>query len=198
MEFRAMEPDIEILGHGVSFVTAGFRILPATGIRFLAKHRVVPQKRNGELDLDLNGWYQQERWLAAFEEIAREVGPNVLFEIGRQLGLQAWAPEQMKDVRTALEFLDIGYHTYHRKAGRVMFDAATGTMLEGIGHYGCRPVPGQDKIISRCENPYPCRFDHGLLVGLTARFEKKTLVEHDDDAPCRRRGAHGCTYVITW
>jgi hypothetical protein len=197
MQFVPFEPDIEILGHGVSFVTAGFRIAPSIGERFLVKHGVVPVGPDGKMKLDPDAWYSQARWLRAFEEIAREVGPNVLFEIGNMLGQQARTADGIKDVPGSLQYLDAGYHAYHRKQGKLMFDEATGRMLEGIGHYGCRLVQGQKRIVSVCENPYPCRFDHGLLTGLTARYGGGR-VEHDDKAPCRLEGARSCTYLISW
>jgi hypothetical protein len=198
MQFKPFEPGIEILGHGVSFIVAGFKMSPSIGLRFLVKHGVIPPGRDGKPVLELNVWYSQAKWLKAFEDIASTVGKNVLFEIGRRLGLEAWAPDQMKDVPSALQFLDIGYHSYHRRFGEVMFDAKTGRMLEGIGHIGCRPVPGERRIISVCENPYPCRFDLGLLTGLAARFQAGARVDHDDKAPCRDNGADSCTYIISW
>ena len=194
MQFRPFAPDIEVRGHGVSFITAGFRIVPSVGMRFLVKHGVLP----AGAPLDVNAWYSQARWLAAFEDIAREVGPTVLFEIGRAMGEQVPTPPQMQDVRSALRFLDLGYHSYHRRGGRPMLDEATGTMLEGIGHYGADEVPGKREVVSVCANPYPCPFDHGLLTGLLGRFSGDVRVAHDDRQPCRQRGADSCTYRIRW
>ena len=194
MQFRPFEPGIEVLGHSVSFIVAGFRIVPSMGMRFMIKHGVIQPGAS----FDVNAWYSQQKWLAAFEEIAREVGPNVLHEIGYQIGVQAPVPPPIKDVQAALAFLDLGYHTYHRKNGRVMGDLATGAMIEGIGHYGARSVPGKREVVSVCENPYPCTFDHGLIEGISSRFQQDTRVTHDDTKPCRQKGAGSCTYRITW
>ncbi len=94
--------------------------------------------------------------------------------------------------------LDAAYHRYHKKRGVLMFDEASGRMLEGIGHYTARWVPGEQKILARCENPYSCDFDHGVLIGYAARFNPRSRVTHDVIAPCRKNGSDSCTYVITW
>ena len=79
-----------------------------------------------------------------------------------------------------------------------MFDPATGQKLSGIGNYGYTPVPRERRIISVCENPYPCDFDRGILTTLAAKFERASRVTHDDSAPCRKNGADSCKYIIAW
>jgi hypothetical protein len=59
-------------------------------------------------------------------------------------------------------------------------------------------VPGERKIVSVCENPYPCEFDRGILMGFAMRFEKLARVLHDDRAACRRAGGKSCTYTVAW
>ena len=79
----------------------------------------------------------------------------------------------------------------------VMFDPATGMMLEGIGHYTAQPA-GDRKIVCIAENPYPCDFDRGLITAMAARFERGARVIHDDTAPCRKKGADSCKFLISW
>lgn len=82
--------------------------------------------------------------------------------------------------------------------GEPMFNPASGAMAEGIGHYGYEHVAGQNKLVSVCENPYPCAFDLGILTVMAERFESSARVAHDGAQPCRKRGANSCTYSITW
>lgn len=93
---------------------------------------------------------------------------------------------------------DVAYHMNHRRNGQLMFNPATGVMLEGIGHYGYKREPGERKIISVCDNPYPCKLDHGILTTVARRFQLRALVTHDDTKPCRAKGGNDCTYVVTW
>jgi hypothetical protein len=30
------------------------------------------------------------------------------------------------------------------------------------------------------------------------RYQPRVRVDHDEAAPCRKRGADSCTYLITW
>lgn len=198
MQFKVFEPGIEVWGAMLQWAVAGFRILPDTGMRYLARHGLVTPGDSGKLRLDVDAWYPQEKWLACYEAITREVGANVMIDIGRSLGSRGELPPHVKDLEQAMAWLDAGYHQYHKKRGKPMFDEATGQMLEGIGHYGARWVPGERKVIALCENPYSCDFDQGLLIGYASRFNPRSRVEHDATTPCRKLGANSCTYVITW
>jgi hypothetical protein len=198
MQFKAFEPGIEVWGVLLQWAVAGFRILPETGMRYLARHGLIIPGVDGKLRLDINAWYPLETWLACFEAITREVGANVVIDIGRTLGATGELPPHIKDLDQAMAWLDIAYHQHHKKRGKLMYDQATGRMLEGIGHYSTQRVPGEQKIISRCENPYSCDFDLGVLIGYANRFNPRSRVNHDTTAPCRKSGESSCTYVLTW
>ena len=198
MQFKVFEPDIEVWGVMLHWAVAGFRILPETGMRYLARHGLVTPGPDGKLRIDTNVWYPLETWLGCYEAITREVGANVMLDIGRSLGAKGAVPPHIKGLEQAMLWLDPAYHEYHKKRGELMYDVATGRMLEGIGHYHAHCVPGAQKIIMHCENPYSCDFDHGVLVGYSNRFNSRSRVEHDASAPCRKLGSNSCTYVITW
>ena len=106
----------------------------------------------------------RRRWLAAFEEIANGIGPRACYQIGRNIPKYAVFPPSIKDIHSSIASVDVAYHLNHRKQGKVMFDPGTGKKLKGIGNYGYQPVAGQRKIVSVCENPYPCDFDRGILT----------------------------------
>ncbi len=198
MQFRAFEPGIEVWGLGLSWMVAGFRIVPETGLRYLTKHGLTVAGPDGKPRLETNAWYPLESWLSCFEAICREVGSSVMFDIGRHVGANAPQPPHIDDIDATLRSLDVTYHHFHRKNGVRMFDAATGKMLEGIGHYEYRRAWDAKKILVVCENPYPCDFDLGNITGFATRFEPRAKVAHDDEGVCRKRGAERCSYVITW
>jgi hypothetical protein len=198
MQFRPFEPGIEVRGIGLQWLVNGFRILPETGLRYLARYGLTCQGRDGKPALDVSGWYSQDAWLACFEAIDREVGPNVMTDIGRHVGENAPAPPDVHDIDASLRSLDVTYHMFHRKRGVPMFDEGSGRMLEGIGHYGYERKSGKHEITCVCENPYPCNFDLGIVQGFAARFEARATVEHVDGSSCRKQGGERCTYVVTW
>jgi hypothetical protein len=119
-------------------------------------------------------------------------------QIGQHIPKHAPFPPTITDIHSAMASMDAAYHMNHRKNGKVMFDPATGQMLSGIGNYGYTPVPRERRIISICENPYPCDFDRGIITTLAQRFEKNSRVTHDDSAPCRKNGADSCKYIVMW
>ena len=198
MEYTPFEPGIEVNAQTVYTIVDGFSVVRHVPSRILAESGIGELRGDGSLILGREGWYSQALWLRAFRRIASEVGTGALHSIGLRIPANAIFPPSVNDIDSAIQSIDIAYHMNHRKAGVVMFDPETGAMLEGIGHYGCQRTPGRNEIVSVCENPYPCAFDHGILTAMAKRFQARSIVEHDDRAPCRRKGKDSCTYVIRW
>jgi hypothetical protein len=198
MQFKPFEAGIEAYGASIDAIVEAFKLFPSVALRRLAAVGIGTMTGKNDIVIERDAWYPQDKFLAAFESIATEVGPRGLFQFGQHVPKYAPFPPTITDIHSALGSVDVAYHMNHRKNGKVMFNPATGQMLEGIGHYGYKAVPRERRIVSVCENPYPCDFDRGLISGLATRFEKFSRVTHDDSAPCRKNGANSCTYVITW
>jgi len=197
MQFKAFEPGIEVNGQTVYTIVAGFKGFTNIASKMLLDVGVGTAGVDGLVEIDPAAWYPQESWLRAFEQISEDVGA-VLYTIGLEIPNNARFPPWVQDVHSAVKSIDIAYHMNHRKDGQVMFDPESGTMLEGIGHYGCAPVEGRDRIVSVCENPYPCDFDLGILTTMAMKFQPGARVLHDDRQPCRKDGADSCTYIVEW
>jgi hypothetical protein len=197
MQFKPFEPDIEVNAPTVYAIIAGLGRFTNISRRYLSQVGigVVVDKK---LVLDMEAWYSQEAWLKAFENIAAQIGDRVLFNIGRSIPRNAIFPSWATDARSGVRAIDVAYHLNHRKNGRVLYDAESGEIREGIGHYGCAPVEGRDEIISVCDNPYPCAFDRGILAEMALRFAPGAKVEHLSDRECRKRGADSCAYRVSW
>lgn len=198
MQFKAFERGIEVNGQTVFAIVDGFGAFSLLAGAYLLKAGIGERQPDGTARIVPTSWYSQEGWLSAFESVAREIGETALFDIGRSIPKNAKFPPWVTDLDSAIRSIDVAYHLNHRKAGKEMFDPATGTMLEGIGHYGYERIAGKNRIVSACNNPYPCSFDHGIVTAMATRFAPKAKVEHDRSAGCRRSGADACTYLITW
>lgn len=146
---------------------------------------------------DTGRWYPLSGTIRAYHAIEEEAGRGALFDVGASVPKNAQFPETIADIDAAMKANDIAYHMNHRKAGVVMFDPATGAMVEGIGHYRYSRSGSEQTITMVCDGPYPCSFDYGLLTALAQRFETGAAVAHDGEA-CRASGNADCTYVITW
>ncbi len=198
MEFKAFEDGIEVNGATVYSFVAGFKLIKSLPINILKKYRIGSTDDSGEYVINEDDWFPQQAWLDSFREISEKMGDIKLFEIGKQIPENAEFPPWVQDIESAVKSIDIAYHMNHRKNGEVMFNPETGTMLEGIGHYGYEKVDGENKIINVCENPYPCDFDRGIISFMAEKFNKNAKVVHDDSKECRKKTKESCTYIITW
>lgn len=198
MQFKPFEPGIEASGVCVNAYIQAAKFFPSVMAKRLTKYGIGTLNGRNEITIDPDGWYSQESWLRAFEEIAKDIGPRACYQIGRNVYGSVPFPPEIRDIYSAVASVDAAYHMVHRKGGKIMFDPATGRKLTGIGSYGCQPIPNERKIISVCENPYPCDFDRGILTEVATRFQPAARVTHDEKAGCRKNGANSCTYTITW
>lgn len=198
MQFRPFEDGIEVSGDSLGAIVDGFKNYPSVAMKCLSKFGLVKSEPGKPPVVDRSGWYPLKDWLLAYEGIANEIGYNSLYGIGRSIPENAVFPPHINDVFSAVSSIDVAYHLNHRKDGAVMFDMQTGMMLEGIGHYKAEGFPDENRIVCVCENPYPCDFDRGIISAMASRFEPGSKTVHDNDAPCRKKGADSCTYIVWW
>jgi hypothetical protein len=198
MQFVPFEAGIEVNGQAVYSLVEGFTMFKKIPSDILLSLGVGRPGLDGLVMLREGEWVSQAVWLRAFEQIGVAVGLGALYAIGLKIPECAGFPPRVDDVHTALRSIDVAYHLNHRKAGRVMFDASTGAMLEGIGHYGYEPVPGERRVFTTCTSPYPCDFDKGVVTAMARRFAPKAWVDHHQPTMCRMLGGDRCTYVVEW
>lgn len=194
-QYKAMAPGIEVNGETVLSVVTGMGVFANTARSILSS--------NGIVDPKPGQWYPQQAWLDAFHQISLQVGPAVLYQIGKSIPTSAQFPPQISDIESALAAIDIAYHMNHRKNGTPLLDARTGTLHEGIGHYAVAiSQRGEQRARMVCDNPYPCEFDRGIIDAMAKRFKPassaQVRVEHDESGPCRKKGAEACHYTVTW
>jgi hypothetical protein len=197
MQFKSFEPNIEVNATTVSTIIAGLGYFTNISRRYLSQVG-IGQVVNKRLILDMDGWYSQDAWLKAFENIARQIGDRVLFNIGLTSPERADFPPWVTDIVSAIQSIDIAYHLNHRKNGKPLYDLETRVMTEGIGHYGGEPSPLKNEIICLNNNPYPCAFDRGIIYAMATKFQPHARVFHDDSVECRKNGANSCVYHVYW
>lgn len=191
MQFQSFDPDVEVNGQTVLAVVAGMKSATWVAERMLAAEGIDAPRADE--------WYSQQAWLNAFRAISDRVGGLTLRKIGNSILENADWPPNVSDVPGALASIDVAYHLNHRPHGDVLMDLGTGTMGEGIGHYGFTAID-QHTGVMVCRNPYPCDFDFGIIEAAATKFRpvgsnlRVTHVVGD----CRKRGAESCTYEIVW
>jgi len=192
-QFVALDNKVEVNGETVLSIVSGMELFKAEAMKIL--------KQNGIDNPAPGKWYPQQSWLNAFKTISEKLGASTLFLIGKKIPENAQWPPFVNSIETALPSIDIAYHMNHRLGAEPLFNPQTGTMKEGIGHYGFEKT-GDFSAVMVCPNPYPCDFDRGIIESAAKKFKKadaRTLkVTHDDSKPCRKKGGDSCTYIITW
>jgi hypothetical protein len=188
---------IEVDGRNVRIITDAFRLFPDAGLKPLVKHGIGRTSADGKVVVEASGWHPLGAWLTALEEILRSVGSSKMFEIGKQIPRVAVFPPEIRDAQGALQSLDVAYHMNFRKNGVPMLNPITGAIADGIGHYR-GTVKSPRSAVVECDNPFPCDFDRGIVVALAQRFEPNAMIQHLDEARCRKRGNPICRYSVTW
>ena len=177
-QYKAMAPGVEVNGQTV------LSVIDAMSFK---KRALQILAENGIVDPKPDMWYSQQNWLNAFKIIGEEIGPAVLYSIGRAIPENAKFPPEIDSIEKALSVIDVAYHMNHRKGE--------------IGHYKIDKI-SENSVTMICKNPYPCDFDRGIIEAMAKKFKPNasTIVKvtHDDSAPCRKSGANSCSYLVKW
>lgn len=190
-----IDPGIEVGGSAIGSIIDAFQQYPSIVTKYLVQSGILSGKQS---QIDRTAWYPLDKWLAVYHSIAKDVGVNSLYTIGKKVPEYVDIPPHVTDIRSLFATLNIAYHVGHRKNGVIMFDATTGKTLDGIGKVTCDAPKDERKLTLTFENPYPCEFDRGLIHAFAMRFEAAARVVHDAAAPCRKKGGRTCTYVVSW
>lgn len=160
--FIASSAEVEVDGRTVLAVTSG--ILVASVARELLESC-------GMVNVEPAGWFSHQKWLDVYHKIHDHLGPDTLYSIGRRIPYSADFPaEQMVDVATALQAIDVAYHNAHRGGE--------------IGHYKYVEM-GLDHYEIHCDNPYPNELDLGIITSLVERFHGRLQFETRVKLPAR-------------
>lgn len=189
---------IEASTTALKVLLSGFELFPSVVKKILVTHGILEAGPGGGLAIPEDRWFPLESWLTVFDTIRNQIGPNALVQLGAHILENPKFPASIKDIDAALQSIDVAYHSSHRRAGVIMYDAKTGLMLEGIGHYRHRRPPNDRRRIDVvCDTPYPCEVDLGIVTAVASKFEPRARVLHGDSS-CRLRGGTSCTYQVAW
>lgn len=149
-----------------------------------------PFRRRGEQILGEHGiqevtpedWYPLRPYVDSLLMIGEKMGPNTLFQIGRQIPNHVPLPPGIDTFEKVMASFGMAYDMNHRgvKQGVIPFtitDPRHGTITTGT--------------------PYPCDFDRGVIQGFfTKLLSTRPTVNPVEGKPCKARGGETCTYEI--
>lgn len=179
-EFIPFDDNVEVLGKAFYAIVKAFPVGEDVRKKILLK--------NG-LELNEDKWYPQKNFLAALKDLSKEVGEEMLEKSGELIPEHAIFPPEIKTLKQALASIDIAYQMNHRNGN--------------IGYYKLVEFDDTSKrAIMECRNPYPSKFDLGLIKGMVKLFLPKTSFFYDvkinDSIESRSKKGNSCTYMITW
>lgn len=177
MNREQIPPHVEVRGSIVLAVVEVMRAFRSVALRVLEK--------NGIVDPQPDEWYSLRDWIASFDTIVQDVGPNTLHQIGRFVSGSAPIPPEIDGIQTALAHLDEQYRSQHRGGD--------------VGHYHYFET-GERSATIVASTPYPSDFDRGVIASLVERFEPDGLVHVDLDpnSETRKDGGTSCTFLVYW
>jgi hypothetical protein len=152
-----------------------------------------PFRRRGEQILEeygirgveAEGWYPLEAYVQSLRAIGQKMGPNTLYQIGRQIPNHVPLPPGIDTFEKVLASFGMAFDMNHRTGAQpgttityAVNNPRTGTIVTGT--------------------PYPCDFDRGVISGFFQKLlSTRIIVEPQDGAPCKARGGETCTYAVT-
>ncbi len=191
-QFTAINENVEVNKQTVLSIVNSMEKNKDKRLEILLSNGINPEEKE---------WFNQQKWLNAFKTISNQLGEMNLFLIGKAIIDNAKFPP-IKDLEEGLSSIDVAYHMNHRLNNTVMFDPTSGKKTSGIGSY---KVMGYDatkrEAIMVCDNPYPSKFDEGIITQIARKFKptgSRELIKLDPLKETRKNGGNSCTYIITW
>jgi hypothetical protein len=150
-----------------------------------------PFRKRGEQILEEHGirgvhpdqWYPFAAYVAALGTIRDKMGPNTLFQIGKQIPNHVPLPPGLDTFEKVLASFGMAYDMNHRDTplGVIsyrMHDDRHATIVSGTA--------------------YPCDFDRGVIQGFFMKLlSARVTVNHDAEVECKRTGGATCTSHVT-
>jgi predicted hydrocarbon binding protein len=168
-----ISPDATVSGGNI------LSMLAAMG-PFRRRGEAVLQER-GIGEVSPEGWYPLPVYVTALREIGERMGPNTLYQIGRQIVNHVALPPEIDSFEKVLASFGQAFDLNHRGVAP--------------GAISYRMTSDRSASITTA-TPYPCGFDRGVIHGF---FQKllglRVTVEHADGA-CKNQGAPCCTHLV--
>jgi len=191
-QFVAINENVEVNKQTVLSVVKSMEKGKDQRLAILLENGINPEEKE---------WFNQQKWLNSFKIISNQLGEMNLFLIGKAIIDNAQFPP-MKDLEAGLNSIDVAYHMNHRLNNKIMFDTTNGKKMQGIGNYKVISFDNSKKeAIMVCDNPYPSKFDEGIITQIVRKFKPMGSIESiklDPSKETRKKGGNSCTYIITW
>jgi hypothetical protein len=180
-EFELVGADVFVTRAGISPFLASFGVYQSRGEKVVKRHLGITELSDDpDTRLSLRGY------LAALQELQTQFGASFIRKMGSLILTSAVFPPGLDTLEKVLSTMTEAYYMNHSTSGG-----------RTIGGYNWTST-GERRGSMRCDNPYPCALDLGLLESALTRFGMTGTVAHDESQPCRHKGGDSCTYLVEW
>lgn len=169
-------PDSTVSGGNILSMLAAMGPFRRRGEQILADH--------GIQGVEPEGWYPLAAYVGALDTIGEKMGPNTLYQIGRQIPNHVVLPPGIDDFPKVLASFGMAFDMNHRGG------PPAGTTITFQQQSDTR-----GDIVTG--TPYPCDFDRGVITGFFQKLLASAVtVQRREDAPCKAHGGETCTYHV--
>jgi hypothetical protein len=171
MPSHTVAPDATVTGGNILSMLAAMGPFRKRGEQILEEH--------GIRDVHPDRWYPFGAYVDALATIGQKMGPNTLYQIGKQIPNHVPLPPGLDTVEKVLASFGIAYDMNHRGTplGVITYrmdDERHATIVSGTA--------------------YPCDFDRGVIQGFFQKLlSARVAVNHDAETGCKKAGGETCT-----
>jgi hypothetical protein len=178
MEYQSFSPNTAFLGRSAALFG---KVLPDNemirGLLIKNKiHQVQP-----------DDWYPVQDGLNFLKDISSNIGPNMLFAMGKATGESALLPPEINDIPSAIQACNYALSLSHKgEIGNIVLHDFN---------------PEQSTAVIECHTPYPSEFERGFFIQFLRKFRNpgsSISVETDLSRESRTKGGDRCFYNISW
>ncbi|WP_264792448.1 hypothetical protein [Aureispira anguillae] len=175
---KAFDSNVELIGASV---------FPPIFSRsdFVKKSLLEILTKEGIPDPQLTEWYPVQKVSNFYKTVAKEFGPNTLFDIGKAAFNNISLPEGLTTLEEFLEVLNIIYNTGYRN-GYIGF-------IKMVSHNRAKK-----EVVIQSYTPYVNELIRGSLTAFIRKYKMSVRVIRDEEKSTIERGFENNWYTVTY
>lgn len=175
MNPRPYPSGIEVSGGNILSMLAAMGPFRKRGEQLLAEQ--------GIRNVTAEEWYPLEAYVRALETIGERMGPNTLFQIGKQIPDHVMLPPGIDTFEKVAASFEMAFDMNHRggDAGKISYQ-----------------MTGDRSVTIVTGTPYPTDFDKGVTQGFFHKLiSTRVNVVEDTSQPSKRNGGETSTFLVS-
>ncbi|HEX2094211.1 MAG TPA: hypothetical protein VHG28_17540 [Longimicrobiaceae bacterium] len=174
MNRRPYPPSAQVSGGNILSMLAAMGPFRRRGEQILKEHGIE--------NVTAHDWYPLEGYVRALETIGEKMGPNTLFQIGKQIPNHVMLPPGLDTFEKVAASFQVAFEMNHR------------------GHPGgiTYQMTGEHSVTIVTGTPYPTDFDRGVTEGFFQKLiSTRVNVVEATSQPSKRDGAETSTFLVS-